>query len=272
MDDSTSAVWPPQVTLQPLQRRNKHGDPYRRPAVIEAQIAAVLPLPADELLARAADQQPNQPGFLHEETLVYMIRAHHLAANDELVNGLVAVLCDRCQRQVNVQYPHLDESDQEQIHQDAFGDLLKSILHPDPTKGEYLQIRFWHAHKRRVIDAYRRERAWQRRLAPDPAGPREGADGPETQDDEPDEDTCYGAASGIGPEDWALVRDALRSLDPRQAEAYWLRRSYDWPVESDDPAVPTLSRRFGVTPRTIRNWIDQAEEALERWRGESHDE
>ena len=39
-----------------------------------------------------------------------------------------------------------------------------------------------------------------------------------------------------------------------------------WPVEDRDPNVPTISRYFGKTSRTIRNWLAQAEERLAAWR------
>jgi transposase-like protein len=36
--------------------------------------------------------------------------------------------------------------------------------------------------------------------------------------------------------------------------------------------VRTISRHFGVDPRTIRNWLHRADEALGQWRGEQHDD
>jgi len=241
--------------------------PYQRLAVVEAQIVAVLPLPAGEVVARASIEYPDRPGYLLEETIVYLIRAFYLNTDDDVVNDLVAILDARCRQRVKSQYSAMSKELLEQLHQDAFGELLTVLLDFRGDSGDYLQVRFWHAHKRRVIDAYNREKAWNKKLAPDRVAEAGGADGPPA-DDEPDEEERYGATPGIQVDDWALTRAALQSLPVRQAEAFWLHYHDGWPIESRDPSIPTVSRHFQVTPKTIGNWLREAERALERWRGE----
>jgi len=255
----------PQLT--PLQLHDKGGLPYRRREVVEAQIVAILPLPTGEVVARASIASPDRPGHLHEETIVYLIRAFHLNGEDEVVNDLVAILDARCRQKVKSQYPGINEELREHLHQDAFVDLLTVLLDFDGDSGDYLQVRFWHAHKRRVIDAYKREKAWNKKLAADEVAEAGGADGPPT-DDEPDEDERYGIAPGVQVEDWTLIRTALQSLPVRQAEAFWLHYHDGWPIQSLDPSIPTVSQHFHVTPKTIGNWFRAAKRALERWRGE----
>jgi len=46
-----------------------------------------------------------------------------------------------------------------------------------------------------------------------------------------------------------------------------LRHYEGWPIEDKDPSVPTISRHFQRTPRTIRNWMREAENVLAAWRG-----
>jgi len=41
-----------------------------------------------------------------------------------------------------------------------------------------------------------------------------------------------------------------------------------WPIEDRDPNVMTISKYFGKTSRTIRNWIAEAEKQLAAWRDE----
>ena len=68
--------------------------------------------------------------------------------------------------------------------------------------------------------------------------------------------------------DNALIEAALSQLEEPIRSAYLLRYLEDWPIEDKDPAVQTISRHFGKTPRTIRNWLSKADEILEAWRGE----
>ena len=61
----------------------------------------------------------------------------------------------------------------------------------------------------------------------------------------------------------ALLRKAEAKIrDPRHFEALVLRYGYDWPIESEDPAEPTLSKKYNLSPRQIRNWIVSGLETL----------
>ncbi len=65
-----------------------------------------------------------------------------------------------------------------------------------------------------------------------------------------------------------LYREALALLDEPMRTAFVLRHYEGWPIEDRDETVPTISRYFNKTPRTIRNWMTTAEQALAAWRGE----
>ena len=65
-----------------------------------------------------------------------------------------------------------------------------------------------------------------------------------------------------------LIRDALSRVKEPYRTAYLLRNYAGWPIEDQDPNVPTISRKFGVDPRTIRNWLKAVEDELQSWRGE----
>ena len=68
--------------------------------------------------------------------------------------------------------------------------------------------------------------------------------------------------------DRVLIKAALHQLEEPIRSAYLLRHHQGWPIEDKDPNVRTISRHFGKTPRTIRNWLSRADELLEAWRGE----
>src|SRR5206468_1461828 len=65
-----------------------------------------------------------------------------------------------------------------------------------------------------------------------------------------------------------LLRDALSHVREPYRTAFLLRHVAEWPTEDQDPTVQTISKYFGKDPRTIRNWLQRAEEALQQWRGE----
>ena len=69
------------------------------------------------------------------------------------------------------------------------------------------------------------------------------------------------------PDTQLLTDEALALLEPNVRTAFLLRAE-GWPVEDRDPSVPTISRLFGKTSRTIRYWLAQADEQLAAWRAE----
>ena len=71
----------------------------------------------------------------------------------------------------------------------------------------------------------------------------------------------------VGRYSYALC-EALASLEEPQRSVFVLRYYQGWPVESKHPGEPTISGYFGVTSRTIRNWLTSAEKRLSEWREE----
>jgi DNA-directed RNA polymerase specialized sigma24 family protein len=62
------------------------------------------------------------------------------------------------------------------------------------------------------------------------------------------------ADPGPGPEDVALVREALGLLDEPERTAVYLHILEDWPVV-DSRGGPSVSRHLGVSDRTVRNYL-----------------
>src|SRR5207253_1635233 len=59
--------------------------------------------------------------------------------------------------------------------------------------------------------------------------------------------------------DHHVIRDALSRIPEPQRSAFALKHYYGWPIEDQDPNVRTISRQFGVDPRTIRNWLKRVD-------------
>ena len=74
--------------------------------------------------------------------------------------------------------------------------------------------------------------------------------------------------SGIQVDTGLLVGEALATLEEPHRTVFVLRHYQGWPVESKHPGDPTISGYFGVTSRTVRNWLTTAEKRLAEWREE----
>ena len=72
----------------------------------------------------------------------------------------------------------------------------------------------------------------------------------------------------LSPEKRLMLREGLLLLPEPIRTAFVLHHYDGWQIESNDPQAPTIAKHFGKTPRTIRNWMAQAEAILESWRGE----
>jgi DNA-directed RNA polymerase specialized sigma24 family protein len=70
----------------------------------------------------------------------------------------------------------------------------------------------------------------------------------------------------LSPETWTLIREAIQSLPPPAQDAFLLRYAFGLPVASQDPDELTVARLLGVSDRTIRTRLQQAEQSLEKWR------
>jgi DNA-directed RNA polymerase specialized sigma24 family protein len=92
-------------------------------------------------------------------------------------------------------------------------------------------------------------------------------------DDEADEEVQITAEefriADLRREEYAVfMTDALNTLNDKERKAYLMRHMWGWEIENNDPAVPTISGHFGVTPRTINNWLNSADGKLAKWRNQ----
>ncbi len=259
---TTTSAYGPVYGLTPLTRRRPNGQTLRRSADVEAQIVAASALAPADLLERAR-LGSGEPGYLKEEALVFFIRALHRAGDANSVNGLAEVLIRRCARQIAREANTLGA-----VATDAYGavvqGLFQTILDPESDRGDFFQCRFWLALKRLIISTLRPYFAsvrWEDRHLAEPPGDPDN-------EDEPLDISEWVPDTGVTPEGWALLEDALSGMPAPARAAFILHRAYGLPIESNDPTELTVSTYFGKTSRTIRNWLRGAEEHLRTWRGE----
>ena len=252
---------------QPLTRRNADGQVYQRLAVVDRQIEEALGLNDQELRSRLAVRDEESPAFLKEESLVYLIRHHHAAGDRKWVTDLTECLLKRCATWINGKLSGLRTDLKEDGNAEVVAEVFARILDLASDRGDFLQVRFWRGIDRITVDVFRKQiKQFDSDYSLD--------------DDQTDIDDLAQRGAVVLPTasaggrveseviDNVLIEAALNQLEEPIRSAYLLRHLEDWPIEDKDPAVQTISRHFGKTPRTIRNWLSKADEILEAWRGE----
>lgn len=261
----------------PLTRCNQDGVTYQRTPEVEAQILKALAVPLPILLEQAGGRSPADPAHLREECLVYLIRHFHRHGNVDAVRDLTNALLQRCATRINRQLTSLRRDLAEEGFHAVVEQLLTRILTLDSDRGDFLQVRFWPTMNYLIIDEFRRL-ASEQKHADDTVtlSTLAGYDVDDGNDAHSDERHLSGSVQAVAPvrlspEVRALCREALHLLQPQHRDAFVLYHYSGWPIESNDPAVQTLSGLFQKSPRTIRHWLNQAEKVLEEWRGESNE-
>lgn len=256
--------------LRPLTGRNREGETYERPPDVERQLREVLALPAADLLARADVLDHEDPHHLAEESLVYLVRHYHAGEDGEMVRELWTRLLKRCAKRINRHLANLERDLREQAFTDVINDVVTQILDLQNSRGDFFQVRFWMAIDGRAITIFKRYLKDLQRVAEsfnlsEIVGEEGGGD---------DDDGSFRLsavregvfAQGLTPEQSAILQVALEGVPEPFRTAFILRHAEGWQVESKDPAEPTISGYFGKTPRTIRTWLDKAEEFLSIWK------
>ena len=252
---------------QPLTHRNADGEVYQRLAVVDRQINEALGLDHEELRSRLEVRDEDSPSFLKEESLVYLIRHHHGAGNRELVNDLAARLLKRCATWIDGKLSGLRKDLREDGNLGVVGEVFDRILDLTNDRGDFLQVRFWKGIERTTVDVFRKQ---VKQFDTESSGDYDQA----AMDDLTQQGAVVVPTASAGRPveseavDSVLIEAALHQLKEPIRSAYLLRHHEEWPMEDKDPAVQTISRHFGKTPRTIRNWLSKADVILEAWRGE----
>ena len=267
------------ATLEPLTCRNRDGDPYVREAHIERQIAGALALPREALRTRMDVTDRVSPAYVNEECLVYLLRYHLRRRDEGTVNDIAAELVRRSTCIIRKYLRSLGPEALEEGNSEVVTRLFRKILDVSSNKADFFQVRFWFAMKRiciQVFDELLKQHERDRKevsFSEVPGYDDEDAT-PEakvlrfTEEDKRRVSAPSDEKAVIDSDLWRKARQvALTKLEEPFRSAYVLRHCYGWLIEHQDPAVPTISRHFGKTPRTIRNWLAAADVTLVRWRG-----
>jgi RNA polymerase sigma factor (sigma-70 family) len=260
--DSTTPV----SSIAPLTRPDpqRPGKVYQRPDQVEMQVSEALALGAADLMRRSQVRNYNAPEYFQEECLVYLIRKYLGEGDRELVNSLVTELIGRCAKRINSKIETLlDPVYIEDCFRDAVAALFEQILDLENDRGDFAQVRFWvflDARVSNVLRGYMKRQSEDRQT--------------DALDLEPD-DTDFNPSinSALRTEGEVIIKQAeilegLEVLEQPLRNAFVMRYYGGWEIENDDPDVPTISKHFGVSPRTVRRWLATADEKLRLRRGD----
>ncbi|WP_437306116.1 hypothetical protein [Sorangium sp. So ce388] len=222
---------------------------------MQREIETVLGLESEELLASADS--------LSDETLVYLIRERRRVQDWSVAQGLSNVLVGRCRGVLLSTLGSLPPDVRDEAIRTVIEQLLELIFKLEDDRGDFYEVRFGLALKRlgtsefqRCVLTIARDRFAEHDAEAEWANSRNAPFDP-CQWPEDAVDYFKDAQEGL---------QAIR--DERHRMAFALHATREMPIESDDPETETISRYFRVSPRTITNWLKQAEADLARWRKE----
>ena len=248
--------------LRPLTKRKQDtGEAYRRRAEVERQLNDLLPLDRAVVLRALDIRDRDCEGYIFDETLVYFIREAHSAGDDDLTNDLYLELDLRMHRLLG-RFKYLfqtNPSDFEDFAQKIATAMLGKLFGGDSA--DYAEVNFGDFV---VMAAETEKRVFLRHIERDKlfVAP------PEDEENETAFENLF--RSGELAIDRKLsLREAIGKLPPQILHAAVLYYLDGWQIESNSPSVATISGYFGVSSRTIRNWLMKPEKILSDYRGET---
>ncbi len=256
--------------VAPLTRATRGGDILRRPARIEAEIAAALELEPDRILARAAavpeaesmseesmtpeERTTPEERAMSEECIVHLVRRDLRGGSRNLAEELMPLLLERCDASLRRSIRGFPLAAAEEIREEILGRLAVSLAGPG-DQADFLEVRFALALKRLRIDVCRRERRrLQGLVALDDLDASSQDPSPATFDRAP--------PSPPNQEDRLLIRQALAVLSVEERKVLVLHKLAGVPLNSSASAEATLVGLLGRSERTLRNRLRSAEAKL----------
>lgn len=233
-----------EFVIPPLTR----NPDFRRLERTDAHIRRAMALSRDGLIRAIKARHQGETDFICEEALVFVIRHHARLGDQRLLERLFKALHSRCIAIVinNVRgYPR-------DLHEDIVQDVLMQLdraLLSDGDQGDFAQVRFW-----KFLDVLRLNacQGTARYLRP------VGMLGEEALQDV--------AAPGLSPEDITKLSCYLARLPAHESQAFIMRYKWGLSIGGDDkradPEELTIASHFGVSGRTIRNWLKRAVKTL----------
>ena len=280
--------------VAPLRKRSKGGKRYKRRPEVEQELERLEKLGLPEVVARArAGEQKGKP-TLSSEALVHILRREvRLARPDGRTQGpidaLVSILIARCEVILKRRLWGYDELAREEMTEAVVNRLVDDI-YEDGDKADYAEINFNHWLARNRTDAMRkhaRKAARVKQLGEAVENLEENEaqlvteDQPTEASHESSPERLYSLKeereranlpsiiehAQFSPDELHRIADVVMQAKlPADVLYAFVAHNLGMKVESQDAEEHTLVKHFDVSEKTIRNWIERAEKALEEIR------
>lgn len=240
------------TVIKPLTKRKlETGEIYTRRPETELQIGKILTLEAAQILEFLKNTGRDSADYLLDETIVYLLRDSSLETNFQ--ETLYAELNRRLWKLLKKFYKRFDNpADFEDFGQKVEFAILKKIFDLSTDSADYAQVNFGDFAVKTAKVTCRVELVKINRE-------NELFDhGRKKTDDSGFDEIDNKFAADDALTDYTLMlKEGLAKLPPNTMLVAELMID-GWQIESKDPSEMTISRKLGVSSRTIRNWLTEA--------------
>ena len=248
--------------IEPLTRES-----YRRLPATERQIAKAITLDPAALVRQAQQRDKSAPEFLSEECLVYFIRQADRNGDTRIRDDLFRELLERCTPYLRGWFRGFGEQQRQDLQSEVMAKVADDLLAED-DRGDFMQVRFWKYLKNKKIDACRKAVHYNEHV--ESLGTGYFGNGVSERRFKLETEV----APVLSPEKFAMISEGLAKLPPRLRRAFVLRHYLGMKIGADklteDGAKElSIAATFGVSGRTIRNWLKEADSLLASFRGEA---
>lgn len=252
--------------IEPLRKRTPAGEPYTRDDQVEVQLAELMALPRDELVARCAVTRPDAASYVPSECLLYFVRAYRELEVDvhyeQLYQRLAARVLHRLPDPNNAdgETVSLTRTNVREAAFDRFVEMLASDRVSYCEKLDYYETRFDGAVASLRKDAWDKVLRKARRSVPltsEITGvPTAEAENAALEHANGNVDP-FDVASLDGERFRSRFEAAIDSLEPDHRRVIQMLR-LGIPIDSQDPNVLTIAKTLRRSERTIRTYRDKA--------------
>lgn len=248
--------------IAPLRKKTRDGGLYVRDPKIEAKLIELGTLTRDEVVERCAIRRRDDPDYVPNECLMYLVRACRLDNSDRYFERLYKILIERVMRRL----PAAQSSDGKTESltkgkiRDAVAGRLVDLLAADRAayseKLDYFEVRFDGALANFRRDA--QEKAWREENRTVSLEFDE-----ETGEPSPEVERAAGSFDPLNsPEsqetDYRSRLDAaIDALPVEQIRIIQMLRQ-GIPIDSKEEGAVTIAKTLGRTEKTIRSKRDKA--------------
>ena len=239
--------------IKPLTKTSKEtGKIYYRRDDVNAQILAVIDLDEKELLEKISE--------LKSETLVFLLR-ERFQNNFEISSKIWEVLTEKIhQITIGQKSKFTNDADYEDFFSEIQMIMFEGVSNLESNNFDYAQSSFGTFVKGIILNKLRQKSIVRE---------REKKTVWLDIESEKEEKTPFQLIAGkTNSEKELIIRQALYQLPREIFQVCILYYLEGWQIYSKEIHKPTIAKVYGKSEKTIRNWLQKAEEILMDYRGQ----